>query len=363
LTDAGGASTRASGHVTTVLGEIDPGEIGPTLMHEHVFLDSGDTWWDPTGLDPPELATAPLSIQTAGIGRWHAVAIRDNLKLDHADLDAQVQEVAAFRDAGGSCLVDLTNDGLGPAPGELRALANALGLHVVAGCGFYLHATHPAWVEDASRIELEDHIERELVEGIAGTDVRAGIIGEIGTSETLYPCERRVLQAAASVGARLGTLVNVHTTVSGTAALEIIEVAAGAGLSPDRLYLSHVEERLDPAYNLAILKTGAVIGFDSFGCDVYYDRHVKSPSDLEKLRALVAVLEAGFEDQVVLGHDTGMKVQLKRYGGMGYDHVIRRIAPTLRSEFGATEATVEKLLVANPRRLLAQRANPETATH
>lgn len=323
-------------------------------MHEHVFLDGSGSWWDPTGFEPKELTTEPLSVRSAGLARWQAVGIRDNLTLDPTDFENQLLEVGEFRDAGGSCLVDMTNIGLTPAPIALRALSQALGIHVVAGCGFYVHATHPAWVERASKQDLEEHFEKELTDGIGGTNVRPGIIGELGTSDVLHPCERHVLQAAATIGSRTGTAVNVHTTVAAALAVEIVDIVAQAGLDPARLYLSHVEERLDPAYNVAILGTGAVLGFDSFGCDVYYDRQTKSPSDLEKMRALVAMLELGFEDQIVLGHDTGMKVQLRRFGGLGYDHVVRRIVPALQAEFGVSDATIEKLLISNPRRLLSR---------
>jgi predicted metal-dependent phosphotriesterase family hydrolase len=37
---------------------------------------------------------------------------------------------------------------------------------------------------------------------------------------------------------------------------------------------------------------------------------------------------------------------------MGYDHVLRRVVPRLRTSYGISDETIEKLLVRNPRRLL-----------
>ena len=70
------------------------------------------------------------------------------------------------------------------------------------------------------------------------------------------------------------------------------------------------------------------------------------------MTTMVRLIERGWEDQLVVSMDMGKKHYLKRFGGMGYDHVMRRIVPRLRAHFGITEAQLEKLLVTTPRRLL-----------
>jgi len=338
--------------VMTVRGPVAPASIGPTSMHDHVFSDARQAWWTPDSFEDADLTERPLEVWNAGLARWNALGIRDNLYLGVESYDEQVQELRAFASAGGSCLVDLTNEGIAPAPKALRQVAEELDLHLIAGSGFYVHPTHPEWLERADVEEITEAIARQVERGVDGDGIRPGIIGEIGTSGELYPCEERVVRAAARAASASGLPVNVHTTATGRHALRIVELAANEGLPPERLIFSHLDEVLDEQHHRDVLATGAVIGFDSFGCDVYFARLWKSPSDAEKLRGLLADLEMGYEDQLVLGHDVSLKCQLKRFGGLGYDHILRRIVPSMLRDHGIGQAVADKLLIHNPRRLL-----------
>lgn len=341
-------------HIMTVRGPIGPDELGPTSMHDHVFWDASEAWWLPDSFEEPELTDRPLLMRTSGLARWNALGIRDNLLMDVADLDGQIEEISDFASAGGTCIVDLTNIGISPAPEHLKTVSEMLDVHVVAGCGYYVHRTHRPWLEDASVEHLAETIERDVTEGLGETGIRPGIIGEIGTSGEWYDCEERVLRAAARAAVSTGTAVNVHTTATGQLAPRIVDVLEEEGFDPRRLVFSHLDEVIDESYHRQVLERGATIGFDSFGCDVYFGRLWKSPSDEEKIRGLLMDLEMGYEDQLVLGHDISLKCQLKRFGGLGYDHILRRICPTLRNHHGLDQAVIDKLLVANPRRLLTR---------
>jgi phosphotriesterase-related protein len=339
-------------HIMTVRGPIDPGIVGPTSMHEHVFWDASQAWWLPETFEQPELTELPLTQRTSGLARWNALGIRDNLLTGADDFETQADEIRDFATAGGTCIVDLTNEGISPAPLHLKAMSEAMDVDFVAGCGFYLHPTHPPWLDDASVEEIEAAIDHQIREGLGGTGILPGIIGEIGTSGEWFGCEERVLRAAARVGHATGTAVNVHTTATGRHGVRIVDVVEEEGLDPGRLIFSHLDEVLDATYHRQVLERGATIGFDSFGCDFYFGRLWKSPSDEEKMRGLLNAIEMGFEDQVVLGHDISLKCQLKRFGGLGYDHILRRIVPALRRDHGIDQAVIDKLLVLTPRRLL-----------
>ncbi len=348
------ASGTVGPHVMTVAGPVDPSAIGHTSMHDHVFSDARQAWWAPDTFENPELTEVPLTTRTAGLARWNALGIRDNLYLGAEEYREQVEEVREFVAAGGSCLVDLTNTGIFPQPALLRSLSEELGMHVVAGCGFYVHTTHADWLEEAEVGRIAAAIEQDVEGGLGDSGVHPGIIGEIGTSADFRPCEERVVRAAGRVAAATGTAVNVHTTAPGKHAVRITEMMAEEGLDPRRLVFSHLDEVLDVDYHRQVLSLGATIGFDSFGCDVYFARLWKSPSDMEKVAGLLADLELGYEDQLVLGHDISLKCQLKRFGGMGYDHVLRRIVPTLVNHHEVASGVINKLLVQNPRRLLTR---------
>jgi phosphotriesterase-related protein len=338
----------------TVRGPVDATEIGPTSMHEHVFVDCAEAWYEPDPTVPQELADAAMEPRLGGVARWNTFAIRDNLILSPADYDVLSAEVADFKASGGSCIVDVTNVGLGPQPELLRQMAVELDLHIVAGGGFYVADAHPPWLADKSTDEIEELIHIEVFEGIAGTDVRPGVIGELGTSQTLDATEIRVLEAAARVATASGLAVNIHTYPPQLSdAMRILDTLAGAGLDPARVYLSHLEETGDGQYLKAVLDTGATIGFDGFGQDFYFTATWKASSDNERLQLLADLIHDGYEDQFVVGQDVCMKCMLKHFGGMGYDHVVMRVLPRLREAFGVTDDVIEKLLVANPRRLLA----------
>lgn len=339
-------------HVMTVRGPVAPESIGPTSMHDHVFSDARTAWWEPESFEQAELTERPLEYRDAGLARWNALGIRDNLYLGVEDFADQVREVADFKAAGGGCLVDLTNVGISPAPATLRRLAEELDLHIVCGSGFYVHRTHPDWLEKADIEEITTAIAAQIREGVDGDGIRPGIVGEIGTSGEFYECEQRVVRAAARAAAEAGLPMNVHTTATAMHAVRIVELAVGEGLDPQRLIFSHLDEVLDTGYHRDVLQSGAVIGFDSFGCDVYFARLWKSPSDMEKIAGLLADLELGYEDQLVLGHDISLKCQLKRFAGLGYDHILRRIVPALVAHHGVQPMVAEKLLVQNPCRLL-----------
>ena len=321
-------------------------------MHDHVFSDARTAWWAPESFEENELTERPLEYRNAGLARWNALGIRDNLYLGVEEYDDQVVEVADFKAAGGGCLVDLTNVGIAPAPAALRRVAEELDLHIVGGSGFYVHPTHPEWLEQADVGEIATVIGEQIGNGVDGGGIRPGIVGEIGTSGEFYECEQRVVRAAARAAAATGLPMNVHTTATAMHAVRIVELAVGEGLDPRRLIFSHLDEVLDPGYHREVLESGAVIGFDSFGCDVYFARMWKSPSDMEKIAGLLADLELGYEDQLVLGHDISLKCQLKRFAGLGYDHILRRIVPALVEHHGVEASVADKLLVRNPRRLL-----------
>jgi len=117
--------------------------------------------------------------------------------------------------------------------------------------------------------------------------------------------------------------------------------------------ISHLDEQPDTAYHRAILERGAYVEYDTFGSESYFDGDGSAePSDRERVDCLIELLDAGFGDQLLISQDVCTKVQLLKYGGFGYGHILRSILPRLRRR-GVGDATVRKLLVENPARVLA----------
>ncbi len=345
-----GSASRVNGTVRTVLGDVDSAAIGQTSMHEHLLLDCR-VFYTPGSLDDVDLREQPVSRDTLPSVRWNAFSCLDNLVLD--DVDSAVTELRALALAGGNTILDLTSRGLGCKPDALQEISRRSNVHVVLGAGHYVHSTHEQTTCGATVEELETQLEREVTQGVGGSSVRPGVIGEIGMSAPPRGCEKRALLAAARVAARHGMSLHVHTDNSGAYGCDHVEDCAEAGLAPERIVICHMDERLDPDYHRAVLQTGANIAFDTFGSELNFSGVFHHPSDRERLAALVGLLEDGYADRIVLGHDVFAKAHLHAFGGYGYDHLIARIRPALEQDYGVNTETVDQMLIHNPRRLLA----------
>ena len=106
--------------------------------------------------------------------------------------------VTHFKTAGGSTLVDVTTVGLAPKPKLLAEVSRRTGVHIIAGTGYYTASSYPASVSELSVEALADEMRRDLLEGLAGGEIRAGILGELGVSSQPMPIELRVLRLPAA---------------------------------------------------------------------------------------------------------------------------------------------------------------------
>ncbi len=205
---------------------------------------------------------------------------------------------------------------------------------------------------------------RDIIEGIpapagAGADtsrrtIRAGVIGEIGTSTELHPQEENVLRAAAIAHRQTGVPVAVHLDQNGREGQRVIDLLTTGGVPPDRIVIGHLDQRPepDPAYLIALAQSGVFLGFDTFGTTFAYDSvRLDDPSDTQRIALLAQVADAGYADRCVLSHDVGCKSMLRRYGGGGYSHLLTDLRPAMLLR-GLTEDALHCMLVRNPARWL-----------
>jgi phosphotriesterase-related protein len=306
--------------VQTVLGRIDPAELGWTLPHEHT-----------------------------AIALWHIANRWDYWEL-RRDEPVIVEELAAFRAAGGGALVDLTLDGVGRDPEWLAGLARATGLHIVMGSGWYRGAHYPAetLVDRHSVDSLADEIVRDATVGVRDTAIRAGIIGEIGTDKPwLSAQEERVHRAAARAARRTGLAITTHA-VQSTVGLDQLAVFEAEGADLSRVVIGHADSYPSLDYHLAIAERGATVQFDFLGMSFTpLERHGEGRI-VDNLRELIA---RGHLERVLLSQDVCHDSQLRRYGGNGYTYLADTFLPRLRAA-GVSEDEIRTITVDNPRRLL-----------
>jgi predicted metal-dependent phosphotriesterase family hydrolase len=307
-------------HVQTVLGPIDPDALGFTLPHEHTQIA---LWQIPD--------------------RW------DYWQLTR-DQSLILGELATFREAGGRSLVDLTLPGVGRDPAWLTEVARASGLNIVMGCGWYRGAYYPAeaMIDRRSVDALADELVGEASDGVASSGVRPGIIGEIGTDKPwLSAQEERVHRAAARAARRTGLAITTHGVLSavGLAQLRIFEEE---GADPTRVVIGHADSYPVLEHHLAILERGASVEFDFLGMSF---NAVERHGEGRVIDLLCELLSRGHVERVLLSQDVCHDSQLTRYEGNGYVYLARTFLPRLR-EAGVSDAEIETMTVANPRRIL-----------
>lgn len=335
--------------IKTVLGEISRKELGVVTTHEHVLLDLTAFFQNlpVDGIDDP--STEKVKMENLGILSRDCYALKDNLLLDSEEL--AIKELGYFKRAGGDTVVDASLDGIGRDPRALKRIAEATGLNIIMGCGFYVGATHPEELSTMTERAIADIMVRELTEGIDG--ICAGYIGEIGISEIFDDKERRVLRAAAMASLDTGVAINVHINPWTTNGLEAADILLSAGVSPDRICISHIDVENREDYIFELLKKGVYVEFDNFGKEYYIRREVRNSGyglfvrDTERVALLKKLIDSGYGDRILVSCDLCLKNLTRTYGGWGYDHVLTNVVPMMEDE-GITNDEINKLLRVNP---------------
>lgn len=297
--------------IQTVLGPIDAAELGVTMAHEHLSVDLG--------------------------------SVRGDEDSSFTCSELVLSEMDRLRAAGVRSVVELTCIDMGRDVSALQEISRASGLNVVCATGFYLEQYHPAWLADASVEQIEKVLEAEFVEGIDGTEVRPGVIGEIaGEQLEITDSERRVMIASAHVASRVGCAISTHCQL-GQMALEQADLLISEGMPAEKIVLGHLDLANDLDYYRRVLSLGVNIGFDTCGKTAYL-------ADEQRAENLVALAAEGFAGQIVLSTDISRQSYMHAKGGFGYTAVIDRVLP-MAHELGLSDEDATKMLVGNPARI------------
>ena len=197
--------------VSTVNGPVDCDSLGVTLMHEHLLFFSGPR------LDNPGYAPVP-----------------EHLRSETVEFVASLLNDAAR--VGIDAIVDLTPH----RPIDLYdRFARRTPIKIIPSTGFYRRQKLPkqlAQMDDEGR--MEEHMLKEVAEGIDSTKIRAGIIKIASEGTPLSEWEKKVFRAAARVQKSTGVPIATH---DGASAREQFDFLLWAGADPSRLVLSQVD--------------------------------------------------------------------------------------------------------------------------
>lgn len=350
---------HSSASVATVLGPVQRDRLGVTLMHEHILNDC-TCWW--RGRDPEFNSPVRDLPVSAGILSQLAndpFACRDNCALSNESL--AISELGQFAAEGGATVVDPTCRGIGRAPEALVRIAQATGLNIIMGSGYYLQSSHPATLATMSADDIAQELIAEHRGGVGPEAVPIGLIGEIGVSADFTPDERRSLRGAAIAAVETGLPLMIHLPGWERLAHEVLDLVVSEAQSLDRVILCHMNPSWeDGDYQRALADRGAFLEYDMIGMSYWYDdQQVQCPSDEDCAGAIAQLVSDGYLDRLLLSQDVFLKMMLTPFGGNGYAHVQRHFLPRLLRH-GLTEDETARLMVENPAAALCAYSTPET---
>ncbi len=340
--------------IITVTGEISGDQLGVTLAHEHIFCDTSGDYREPPQWVKDFCRDTGISLEGGVTLRNYGLLMREpQWSVDNQILSSYedaLEELALAKRAGVQAVLDPTPIALGRDPLGLRNLSHALGVHIVTGTGYYRQKFHPPETARMTVEEIEEKMLRELLDGIDGTGVRAGVMGELGmTGGQILPYERKTLIAAARVNRQTNAPIMVHAEGGLEIRMEALRLLQGNGANLEKVHLCHICEA--PHWK-ELADMGVSLGLDQFGSTFNVDSEtVMLPTDVERIRALKRILDAGYGRHVLIGNDICMKMRLHKYGGWGYDHILTNLTPYMHKE-GITDEQLHMLHVENPARFL-----------
>jgi len=355
-------SSSKNNKIQTVLGLVSPSTIHFTLPHEHILIDA-----EPLYVSPPEGretgASKGFELNNLGWIRYFPYSHKDNLQLNSEEL--ALKEMIIFKQnvKEGATIVDVTTEGIRSTNGRtqdvlsLQRISKESGVHIICGSGYYIAKAHPKEVNQLSIHELAERIVKDIEVGIDGTEIKAGVIGEIGCSWPITEDEKKVLRAAVEAQKRTGAPLIIHPGRNSEAPIQILQILEEAGANLQKTVMSHLD-RTVPLDDIDRLKKiaakGVFLEFDLFGVECsYYQQNesVDMVSDAQRILAVKQLVNNGLTSQILLAHDIHTKHRLVEFGGHGYSHIPINIVPRLLKRGIALE-DVNSITVENPRRWL-----------
>jgi phosphotriesterase-related protein len=305
--------------IRTVLKDLAPADLasGPSLFHEHLSM------------------RYPLGVK------------------EHFtdDVAMMIDEAKAARADGVAAIVDGGHADMNRSLDALKRIASESGLPVIASGGYYMQRSYPDSVAAKSADQLADELAAEAIAS------RFGAFGEIGQQGgEMTGDEKKVFTAIAAAHVRTGLPVFTHNAYTGVrptqnpvpkdTAIRQLDLLTANGVAPQHLAIGHVccLDDVTAEIPIAIARRGAYVGFDRVT--------IALVPDAQKVTTIMAMVEAGFANRILIASDFSNARGLKKNGGGGLGQAVTVFAPLLLKA-GMPEATLRSILNDNPRQFLA----------
>jgi phosphotriesterase-related protein len=311
--------------VETVRGPVDLTDLGPTLMHEHVFV-----------LDPQ---AAQNYNHVFADGYWD----------EDAGVADAIAKLRRLREGGIHTLVDPTVYGLGRFIPRIQRVNAEVDLNIVVATGVYAFLELPGFLAYRTDDALVELFVREIREGIDDTGVKAAFLKCCVEEHGLVGDIPRILSVVAAAAVETDVPVMVHTNATARTGLLALDSLTRAGVDPRRIVIAHAGDSNDLAYLRELASGGA-----SLGCDRFNIAHFNP--DERRIETLVALVSEGYTGQTHLGHDAACFYDFMvgnplfaDHEKADYLHISTKIVPALL-EAGVTQEQIDEMLVRNPQR-------------
>lgn len=301
--------------VRTIRGDIAPGDLGATYVHEHLIIDSpavADNW--------PHI---------------HLPSTQD-----------AVSEVRSCQSAGVRSMVDAMPTGSGRNVKRLLDISTQTGMNIIATAGMHTIKYYRGvpWADDPTDALIE-RFTSEILGGMEGTPSRAGVMKVAMSGKFPTAQEEQLFETAGRVHETTGVPILTHCE-DGAGAFRQIELLTMAGVEPSHMVLSHTDKRPDPSYHADILDTGAMVEYDQA-------LRQKLNGSTTTAALVAAMWERGFGAQIMLGTDGARRSLWASLGGEPGLAWLKTGFPELLIRHGLAPEQIDTMFVDNPARWLA----------
>ena len=349
------ANQNPAGKVQTVRGLISPDELGVTLTHEHILSNATALIPPPAEANRKDHYYKPVSVDTLGYIRHYGDTLVNADDFSLRDVPTAIQEVSLYKQHGGNSLVEASSIGLGRDPIGLARISRGSGINIIMGASYYVPIAHPPDMDSRSEDDLVEGIVRDVTEGVDGTGIRSGVIGEVGCWYPLTDNGLKVLRASGRAQRITGAPISIHPGRNVKAPLEIIDILSQVGAELGHTVMGHLERTFTKVSEFkAVAESGCYLEWDLFGEErSYYDGNPRfdMPSDDTRIDQIGWLIAEGYGDKLLVAHDIAYKHRLVKNGGHGYCYILAHVVPRMRAR-GFSEDAIHKILVDNPRAVL-----------
>ncbi|XP_067206572.1 phosphotriesterase-related protein-like [Linepithema humile] len=353
--------------VQTVTGPVQLDSLGTTLTHEHLSCDFKKFYKNqvPRFL---ENNIAHLNAGVISILKRYPYFDSNNLCFNDPDImETMFYELSLFKNAGGKTIVENTSNGLCRDLKKLQDYSVKSEINIIAGTGYYtasvqndsnLNFTHEE-IYNKLLNDLTNEIEGSYQIGDSNNKIKAGFIGEVGSSWPIHEFEKRSIRATGEIQAQLHCPVNLNPGIEEDALREVIRLYQEAGGDSRKAAISNIDRTLwyeDKFMEFMDDTKHTYVQYDLFGTEHSFcrmrNKFYKILSDAQRIKRFAKLKDEGNLDRILISHDIHTKDRLVTYGGLGYAHILKNFVPHMsRWNFTVNDTTI--LTTENPKRWLS----------